>query len=113
MNTQDDIMKALWDNENAQGIAKLIQEVVLPAIAKMPEAQQIEAMGTVRDALSDIAEYEECRHHMIETIKDMRETISSSAAYLICRKGAKTIEEMRETISVSAAYLICRKRNME
>lgn len=72
MNTQDEIMKALWDNENAQGIAKLIQEVVLPAIAKMPEDQQIEAMGTVRDAVSDIAECEECRHHMIETIKDMR-----------------------------------------
>lgn len=72
MNTQDDIMKTLWDNQNAQGIAKLIQEVVLPAIAKMPEDQQIEAMGTVRDAVSDIAEYEECRKHMIETIRAMR-----------------------------------------
>ena len=73
MNTQDDIMKALWDNQNAQGIARMIQSVVLPAIAKMPEGQQIEAMGTVRDAVSDIAEYEECRKHMIETIKNMRE----------------------------------------
>lgn len=72
MNTQDEIMKALWDNQNAQGIAKLIQEVVVPAIAKMPEDQQIEAMGTVRDAVSDIAEYEECRKHMVETIKAMR-----------------------------------------
>lgn len=72
MNTQDDIMKTLWDNQNAQGIAKLMDEIVMPAIAKMPEDQQIEAMGTVRDAVSDIAEYEECRHHMIETIKAMR-----------------------------------------
>ena len=77
MNTQDDIMKALWDNENAQGIAKLMEEIVMPAIAKMPEDQQIEAMGTVRDAVSDIAEYEECRHHMIETIKKSRETCLS------------------------------------
>lgn len=76
MNTQkDDIMKTLWDNENAQGIAKLMQEVVLPAIAKMPEDQQIEAMGTVRDAVSDISEYEECRKHMVETIKRMRKKI--------------------------------------
>lgn len=66
------IMKALWDNQNAQGIAHLMQSVVLPAIAKMPEDQQIEAMGTVRDAVQDIAEYEECRKHMTETIKDMR-----------------------------------------
>lgn len=72
MNTQDEIMKALWDNPNTQGIAKLIQEVVLPAIAKMPEDQQIEAMGTIRDAVSDVAEYEECKHHMTETIKRMR-----------------------------------------
>ena len=109
MNTQDEIMKILWDNENAQGIAKLMDEIVMPAIAKMPEDQQIEAMGTVRDTVSDIAEYEECRKHMIETIKGMRETISSAAAYLICRKGLKSIKEMQETISVSAAYLICRK----
>lgn len=78
MNTQDDIMKALWDNQNAQGIAKLMQEVVMPAISKMPEDQQIEAMGTVRDAVSDIAEYEECRKHMTETIKRMRERIKST-----------------------------------
>ena len=43
MNTQDDIMKALWDNENALGIAKLLQTIVMPAILKMPEDQQIEA----------------------------------------------------------------------
>ena len=72
MNTQDDIMKAVWDNPNTQGIAKLMQSVVLPAIAKMSEEQQIEAMGTVRDAVQDIAEYEECKQHMTETIKDMR-----------------------------------------
>ena len=72
MNTQDDIMKTLWDNPNTQGIAKLMQSVVLPAIAKMPEEKQIEAMGTVRDAVQDVAEYEECKHHMTETIKDMR-----------------------------------------
>ena len=35
---QDDIMKTLWDNENAQEIAKLIQ-----AISKMTEDQPIEA----------------------------------------------------------------------
>ena len=75
MNTQDYIMKALWDNENAQGIAKMVEEIVMPAISKMPEDQQIEAMATVRDAVSDIAEYEECRHHMIETIKVMRKNI--------------------------------------
>ena len=73
MKTQDNIMKTLWDNQNAQGIAKLMQEVVLPAIANMPEDQQMEAMGTVRDAVSDIAEYEECRKYMTETIKGMRE----------------------------------------
>lgn len=83
MNTQDeimknDIMKALWDNQNSQGVAKLMQEVVMPAIAKMPEDQQIEAMGAVRDAVSDIAEYEECRHHMIGTIKVMRKNILNS-----------------------------------
>ena len=109
MNTQDDIMKALWDNQNAQGIAKLMQEVVVPAISKMPEDQQIEAMGTVRDAVSDIAEYEECRKHMTETIKGMRETISSAAAYLICSKGLKTITEMRDAISATGTYLVCRK----
>ena len=76
MNTQDDIMKTLWDNQNSQGIAKLMDEIVMPAIAKMPEDQQIEAMATVRDAVSDIAEYEECRHHMTETIKGMREKIN-------------------------------------
>ena len=43
MNTQDDIMKALWDNENALEIAKLLQAIVMPAISKMPEDQQIEA----------------------------------------------------------------------
>ena len=43
MNTQDDIMKNLWDNENALEIAKLLQAIVLPAISKMPEDQQIEA----------------------------------------------------------------------
>ena len=74
---KDDIMKTLWDNENAQGIAKLMQEIVMPAIAKMTEEQQIEAMGTVRDAVSDIAEYEECRKHMIDTIKGSRETCMS------------------------------------
>ena len=42
MNTQDD-MKTLWDNENALGIAKLLQAIVMPAILKMPEEQQIEA----------------------------------------------------------------------
>ena len=42
MNT-DDIMKTLWDNENALGIAKLLQAIVMPAILKMPEEQQIEA----------------------------------------------------------------------
>ena len=73
MNTHDEIMKTLWDNQNAQGIAKLMQDVVVPAIANMPEDQQIEVMGTVRNAVSDISEYEECRKHMIETIKDMRE----------------------------------------
>ena len=78
MNTQDDIMKALWDNQNSQGIAKLMQEVVMPAIAKMTEDQQIEAMGTVRDAVSDIAEYEECRKHMTDTIKNMRKRIQST-----------------------------------
>lgn len=72
MNTQD-IMKTLWDNPNTQGIAKLMQSVVLPAIAKMSEEQQIEAMGTVRDAVQDIAEYEECKQHMTDTIKSMRE----------------------------------------
>lgn len=77
MNTQDDIMKTLWDNQNAQGMAKLMQEIVIPAISKMTEEQQIEAMATVRDAVSDIAEYEECRHHMIGTIKDMREWIQN------------------------------------
>lgn len=74
MNTQYDIMKVLLDNPNAQGIAHLIHSVVLPAIANMPADQQIEAMGTIRDAVSDVAEYEECRKHMIETIKEMRET---------------------------------------
>ena len=78
MNTQDeimknDIMKALWDNPNTQGIAKLMEDVVMPAISKMTEDQQIEAMGTVRDAVQDIAEYEECKHHMTETIKNTRE----------------------------------------
>ena len=73
MKAQDDIMKTLWDNPNTQGIAKLMKDVVLPAIAKMPENQQIEAMGTVRDAVSDVAEYEECRKHMTDTIKSMRE----------------------------------------
>lgn len=73
MNTQDEIMKVLWDNPNTQGIAQLMQSIVLPAIANMPEGQQIEAMGTIRDAVSDIAEYEECKHHMTETIKEMRE----------------------------------------
>lgn len=72
MNTQYDIMKVLLDNPNAQGIAQLIHSVVLPAIAKMPADQQIEAMGTIRDAVSDVAEYEECRKHMVETIKTMR-----------------------------------------
>ena len=43
MNTQDDIMKTLWDNENALEIAKLLQAIVMPAISKMPEEQQIEA----------------------------------------------------------------------
>ena len=42
MNT-DDIMKTLWDNENALEIAKLLHEIVMPAISKMPEDQQIEA----------------------------------------------------------------------
>ena len=89
MNTQDEIMKALWDNENAQGIAKLMQDVVLPAISKMPEEQQIEAMGTVRDAVSDIAEYEECRKHMTDTIIQAMKTV---------RNMAETIEEMRDML---------------
>lgn len=89
MNTQDEIMKALWDNENAQGIAKLMDEIVMPAISKMTEDQQIEAMGTVRDAVSDIAEYEECRHHMTDTIIQAMKTV---------RNMAETIEKMRETI---------------
>ena len=89
MNTQDDIMKALWDNENAQGIAKMVEEIVMPAISKMTEDQQIEAMGTVRDAVSDIAEYEECRHHMTDTIIEAMKTV---------RNMTETIEEMRETI---------------
>ena len=72
MNAQDEIMKVLWDNPNTQGVARLMQEVVMPAIANMPEEQQIEAMGTVRDAVNDIAEYEECKKYMTETIKDMR-----------------------------------------
>ena len=78
MNTQYEIMNALWDNPNTQGIAKLMEEIVMPAIAKMDLHQQIEAMGTVRDAVSDIAEYEECRKHMTETIKGMRERIQST-----------------------------------
>ena len=78
MNTQYEIMEALWDNPNTQGIAKLMEEIVMPAIAKMDLHQQIEAMGTVRDAVSDIAEYEECRKHMTETIKGMRERIQST-----------------------------------
>lgn len=77
MNTQYEIMKALWDNPNTQGIAKLMEDVVMPAIAKMDLHQQIEAMGTVRDAVSDIAEYEECKKHMTETIKKSRETCLS------------------------------------
>ena len=91
MNTQDEIMKALWDNENAQGIAKLMQEIVMPAIAKMPEEQQIEAMGTVRDAVQDIAEYEECRHHMTDTIIEAMKTV---------RNMTETMEEMREAINI-------------
>ena len=43
MNTQNNIMKALWKNENALEIAKLLQEIVIPAIARTPEDQQIEA----------------------------------------------------------------------
>ena len=43
MNTQDDIMKALWDNENALQIANLLHNIVMPAISKMPEDQPIEA----------------------------------------------------------------------
>lgn len=72
MNTQDGIMNTLWDNPNTQGIAKLMQEIVMPAISKMPEDQQIEAMGTVRDAVSDITEYEECKDHMVNTVTRMR-----------------------------------------
>ena len=89
MNTQDEIMKALWDNENAQGIAKLMDEIVMPAISKMTESQQIEAMGTVRDAVQDIAEYEECRHHMTDTIIEAMKTV---------RNMAETIKELREWI---------------
>lgn len=77
MNAQDEIVKALLDNPNTQGIAQLMQSIVLPAIANMPEGQQIEAMGTIREAVSDVAEYEECKHHMTETIKSMRETIQN------------------------------------
>ena len=77
MNTQYEIMKALWDNQNTQGIARLMDEIVMPAIAKMDLHQQIEAMGTVREAMRDIAEYEECRKHMIETIKGQREKIKN------------------------------------
>ena len=91
MNTQDEIMKALWDNENAQGIAKLMQEIVMPAISKMTESQQIEAMGTVRDAVQDIAEYEECRHHMTDTIIEAMKTV---------RNMTETMEEMREAINI-------------
>lgn len=43
MNTQDEIINALWDNENALEIAKLLQAIVIPAISKMPEDQPIEA----------------------------------------------------------------------
>lgn len=43
MNAQDDIMKTLWDNENALEIAKLLQAIVMPAIARIPEDQPIEA----------------------------------------------------------------------
>ena len=89
MNTQDEIMKTLWDNENAQGIAKVMQDIVMPAIAKMPEDQQIEAMATVRDAVSDIAEYEECRHHMTDTIIEAMKTV---------RNMGETIKELREWI---------------
>ena len=71
MNTQDEIMKALRDNPDTQGIAHLIQSVVLPAIANMQEDQQIEAMGTVREAMQDIAEYKECKQHMTEMIHEM------------------------------------------
>ena len=42
MNTQDD-MKTLWDNENALQIATLLHNIVMPAMAKMPEDQPIEA----------------------------------------------------------------------
>ena len=91
MNTQDEIMKALWDNENAQGIAKLMHEIVMPAISKMTESQQIEAMGTVRDAVQDIAEYEECRHHMTDTIIEAMKTV---------RNMTETMEEMREAINI-------------
>ena len=73
MNRQDEIIKVLWDNPNTQGIAHLMDSIVMPAIAKMPEDQQIEAMGTVRDAVSDIEEYEECKEHMTETIKALRD----------------------------------------
>ena len=91
MNAQDEIMKALWDNENAQGIAKMVEEIVMPAISKMPEDQQIEAMGTVRDAVSDIAEYEECRKHMTDTIIEAMKTV---------RNMTETMEEMREAINI-------------
>ena len=73
MNTQYEIMNALWDNPNTQGIALLMQDVVMPAIAKMDLHQQIEAMGTVREAMRDVAEYEACKEYMTETIKNMRE----------------------------------------
>lgn len=72
MNAKDDIMKALWANPNTQGIAQLMASIVIPAIANMPEEKQISAMGTVRDAVSDIAEYEECKKYMTETIKKIR-----------------------------------------
>ena len=78
INTQYEIMKALWDNQNTQGIAKLMDEIVMPAIAKMDLHQQMEAMGTVREAMRDVAEYEECKEHMTETIKKMRERIQST-----------------------------------
>lgn len=42
MNTQDD-MKTLLDGENALRIANLLQVIVMPAISRMPEDQQIEA----------------------------------------------------------------------
>jgi len=47
MNTQDEIMRTLLDNPNTQRIAKLMQEIVMPAIASMTEDQHIEVIARI------------------------------------------------------------------